>query len=79
MENRTKESTKDFFEKYCIQDKGSQAIHCLHSSFEYGSRRATGEGKKKNSKNPKLLKKANGERKAVISLSQEEMTEGNIT
>lgn len=38
-------------------------------TFGYGSRRATGEGKKENSKKPKLLKKANGERKAVISLS----------
>lgn len=33
---------------------------------------------KENSKKNKLLKKANGKRKPVISLSQEEMTEENI-
>lgn len=37
------------------------------------------KAKKENCKKKKLLKKANVKRKPVISLSQEEMTEGNIT
>lgn len=50
------------------------------SSFGYGSKWLTGEGPKENSKNNKILKKKHvPKRRAVISLSQEEMTEGNIT
>lgn len=56
-------STKDFFEECCIQDKWSQAIHQLYSSFGYGSKWATGKGPKENSKNNKILKKAHTEKK----------------
>lgn len=49
--------TNGFFEKYCIQDTGSQAFYCLYSSFGYGSRQATGEGKRKTAQKTSYLKK----------------------